>query len=111
MANIFLGLFIFVALVAIFFPEEIKSTQEKDPAAKGPLEAWHAEARKAEWTSPAELKADYGTASILKDGRAVFNIGGNKYRLIVWINYDFHTIYVRFVGTHEEYDEIDAQAI
>ena len=63
----------------------------------------------AEWSSPAELKAQYGTASILRDGRVVFNIGGNKYRLVVWINYEFFTIYVRFVGTHKEYDEIDAQ--
>jgi len=64
-----------------------------------------------QWSSPAEVKALYGSASILKDGRVVFNIGGNKYRLVVWINYKFYTIYVRFVGTHEEYDEIDAQTI
>jgi mRNA interferase HigB len=57
------------------------------------------------------VKAQYGNASVLKDGRVVFNIGGNKYRLIVWINYDFFTIYVRFVGTHAEYDAIDAQTI
>lgn len=50
-------------------------------------------------------------ASILKDGRVVFNIGGNKFRLVVWINYDFRTVYVRFVGSHEEYDDIDAQSI
>ena len=62
-------------------------------------------------TAPADVKARYGTASILKDGRVVFNIGGNKYRLVVWINYEFFTIYVRFVGTHKEYDEIDAQTI
>jgi mRNA interferase HigB len=82
-----------------------------DPAAKGPLEAWHAEARSATWVTPAEVKAQYGTASVLKDGRVVFNIGGNKYRLVVWINYAFFTIYIRFVGTHSEYDEIDAQTI
>ena len=57
------------------------------------------------------MKRQYATASILKDGRVVFNIGGNKYRLVVWINYDFYTIYVRFVGTHKDYDEIDAKSI
>lgn len=75
------------------------------------MEAWHAEARQAEWSSPADVKASFGSASILLDGRVVFNIGGNKYRLVVWINYDFYTIYIRFVGTHKEYDEIDAQTI
>jgi mRNA interferase HigB len=83
----------------------------KEPAAKPALEAWYAEARYAEWSSPADVKARYGTASILKAGRVVFNIGGNKYRLVVWINFGFSTIYVRFVGTHKEYDEIDAQTI
>jgi mRNA interferase HigB len=84
---------------------------EKQPGAKSALQAWHAEAKNAEWSSPAEVKAHYASASILKDGRVVFNIGGNKYRLVVWINYDFYTIYIRFVGTHQEYDMIDAQAI
>jgi mRNA interferase HigB len=57
------------------------------------------------------VKAKYGNASILKDGRVVFNICGNNYRLVAWINYSFQTIYIRFVGTHREYDRIDAQTI
>ena len=61
--------------------------------------------------SPAEMKAEFGTASILRDGRVVFNIGGNKYRLVVWINYDYRVVYVRFVGTHAQYDRIDAQSV
>ncbi len=89
----------------------LKDYWQQEPATKATLEAWYAEARNAEWSSPAEVKASYGTASILKNGRVVFNICGNKYRLVVWINYDFHTIYIRFVGTHKEYDEIDAQTI
>jgi len=84
---------------------------EREPGARSELEAWHAEAKAAEWETPAEVKAKYGNASILKDGRVVFNICGNSYRLVVWINYEFFTIYVRFVGTHEEYDEIDAQTV
>ena len=57
------------------------------------------------------MKADVGKASILKDGRVVFNIAGNKYRLVVWINYEHRILYVRFVGTHSQYDWIDAQTI
>ena len=54
---------------------------------------------------------DLGTASILKDGRVVFNIAGNKYRIVVWINYPYRIVYVRFIGTHAQYDRIDAQTI
>jgi mRNA interferase HigB len=95
----------------IIAKKALKDYWLKKPQARAALEAWHAEAKNAEWSTPADVKASYGTASILKDGRVVFNIGGNKYRLVVWINYEFFTIYVRFVGTHKEYDKIDAQAI
>jgi RelE-like HigB toxin of type II HigAB toxin-antitoxin system len=53
----------------------------------------------------------FGTASIQSDGRVVFNIAGNKYRLVVWINYSYRVVYVRFIGTHKQYDRIDAQTI
>jgi mRNA interferase HigB len=79
--------------------------------AKAGLEAWHALAVEAEWSKPSEVKEQYGGASILKGGRVVFTIAGNKYRLVVWINYDYHVVYVRFVGTHEEYNRIDAETI
>jgi len=95
----------------IISKKTLKTYWEKKPAVKSALEAWHAEAKEAEWSTPAEIRARYGSASILKDGRVVFNIGGNKYRLVVWINYQFFTVYVRFVGTHKEYDEIDAQTV
>ena len=81
------------------------------PDAESPLCAWFAEATKANWESPADVKALYAAASILRDGRAVFNIGGNKYRLIVWINYTYQIIYIRWVGSHADYDKIDAQTI
>ncbi len=81
------------------------------PAAKAELDAWHAEAKAADWATPADVKGKYGNASILKDGRVVFNICGNKYRLVVWINYEFRTIYIRFFGTHREYDAIDAGTV
>lgn len=73
--------------------------------------AWYRETLKADWASPNEVKAQFSSASILKDGRVVFNIAGNKYRLVVWINYAYRVVYIRFFGTHERYDEIDAQAI
>jgi len=83
----------------------------KVPTTKSELNAWHAEAKTANWTTPADVKAKYGNASILKAGRVVFNICGNKHRLVVWINYEFHTVYVRFLGTHKEYDQINAETV
>lgn len=79
--------------------------------AREPTLAWHRHALHADWSSPAEVKQDFRNASILKDGRVVFNIAGNKYRLVVWINYACRVIYVRFIGTHVQYDKIDVQTI
>ncbi len=89
----------------------LKDYWEKEPRTEQELKAWFAEAEAAEWKNPADVKAKYGNASILKDGRVVFNICGNNYRLVVWINFEFRTVYVRFVGTHKEYDKIDVQRI
>ncbi|QDS90883.1 mRNA interferase HigB [Rosistilla ulvae] len=83
----------------------------KYPRAEEQLKAWYAEADAASWTSPADVKAKYGNASILKDGRVVFNICGNGYRLVAWIKYEYYTVYIRFIGTHAEYDKIDAQKV
>ena len=79
--------------------------------AKEPGIAWYRYVKKADWPGPAAVKEDFGNASILKDGRAVFNIAGNKYRLVVWINYPHRVVYVRFFNTHEAYDKINAQPI
>jgi mRNA interferase HigB len=76
-----------------------------------PARAWFQHVSAADWKSPADLKTDLRTASILKDGRAVFNLAGNKYRIVVWINYPFRVVYVRFIGTHKQYDQIDVQTI
>jgi mRNA interferase HigB len=78
---------------------------------KEPALAWYQHTLKADWASPADVKADFRHASILRDGRVVFNIAGNKYRLVVWINYSYRVVYIRFIGTHSQYDLIDAQAI
>ena len=79
--------------------------------AKEPVLAWYRHVLGADWVIPSEVKADFRSASILKDGRVVFNIAGNKYRLVVWINYPYRVVYVRFIGTHAQYDKIDAQTI
>ena len=75
------------------------------------LKSWYQEAKRAEWKSPAQIKHQYGSVSILKNNRAVFNIKGNRYRLIVAINYELLIVFIRFIGTHEEYDKINAQTI
>lgn len=76
-----------------------------------PLMAWVRQVKAADWSSPAEVKQDIRSASILRDGRVVFNIAGNKYRIVVWINYPYRVAYVRFIGTHAQYDRIDAQKV
>lgn len=75
------------------------------------LKAWYQETSKAEWTGPNQIKTQYPSASFLADNRVVFNIKGNHYRLIVKINYDHQMIWIRFIGTHAEYDKIDAKTI
>lgn len=79
--------------------------------AREPTLAWYQQVLKADWATPAEVKRDVGSASILKDGRVAFNVAGNKYRIVVWINYPYRIVYVRFIGTHRQYDRIDAQTI
>ena len=84
---------------------------EKHPDACIPLQTWYYDVAHTEWKSPAEIKAVYRNASFLAGNRVVFNIKGNRYRLIVVVNYSHGIVYIRFVGTHEEYDQIDAYAI
>lgn len=79
--------------------------------ARQPILAWYRQVLSANWSKPSEVKAQIATASILQDGRVVFNIAGNKYRIVAWINYPYRVVYVRFVGTHAQYDRIDAQTI
>ena len=75
------------------------------------LKAWHNEAEGANWKTPQNIKNEYPSASILQDNRVVFNIKGNNYGLVVKINYDFSIVWIRFIGTHAEYDKIDAKTI
>ena len=75
------------------------------------LKAWFSEAEASKWKSPSDIKRTYPYASILPDNRVVFNIKGNTYRLVVKINYDYGQVFIRFVGTHAEYDKIDVKTI
>ncbi|MBL4836182.1 MAG: type II toxin-antitoxin system HigB family toxin [Kordiimonadaceae bacterium] len=79
--------------------------------AEQPLKSWYAEVNAAEWGTPAHIKQQFRSASILKNNRVVFNIAGNKYRLIVWVSKDYTVCLIRFIGTHKEYDKIDAETI
>ena len=76
-----------------------------------PLRAWYAETRKAKWADPHEVKAFSWIASVMGGGRVVFNIAGNKYRLVVAVRYDIGIVYVRFVGTHARYNHINAKEV
>ena len=84
---------------------------EKNRRAEQPLKAWYAIAAKAEWSSPADVKTVYGAASIVGNNRVVFNIGGNRYRLVVRFDYARRIGFVRFVGTHTEYAAVDVSNI
>ncbi|MFZ2525088.1 MAG: type II toxin-antitoxin system HigB family toxin [Candidatus Ferrigenium altingense] len=80
----------------------------KHPQAETPLRAWHADASRADWKTPADIKAAHRNASFVGSNRVVFNIKGNDYRLIVAVHYNRGMMYIRFVGTHAEYDALDA---
>jgi mRNA interferase HigB len=75
------------------------------------LRAWYHDAKSAIWKNSNDLKQQYKNASILGEGRAIFNIKGNQYRLVVAIDYEFQVLFVRFIGTHKQYDNIDAKTI
>lgn len=84
----------------------------RHPQAENPLRNWYALVAKAEWRGPADIKAMFGTTvDFVRDHRAVFDIGGNKYRLVVHIAYRFKRVLIKFIGTHREYDRIDAGSV
>ena len=81
------------------------------PDAEQPLKAWYDEASKAQWMTPQDIKSPYGNASFVGNNRVVFNIKGNDHRLIVAVAYRFGALYIKFVGTHREYDKVDAATV
>lgn len=84
---------------------------KKHPQAELPLRAWFADASRAEWKTPAAIKAAHRNASFVGSNRVVFNIKGNDFRLVVAVHYNRSIMFIRFVGTHEEYDAINAERI
>jgi len=91
--------------------QTLRSFWQKHPNAERPLRAWYALAEKASWRSPAEVKEMLGNASFIGSNRVIFDIKGNDYRLIVLVEYRKGRIFIRFVGTHAEYDRIDPATI
>ena len=90
----------------------LRAFWQRHPQSRGPLEAWFADVRQATWNGPADVKADFGnTVDFIADNRVIFDIAGNKYRLVVHIAYRFRRILVKFVGTHAEYDRIDPETV
>lgn len=81
------------------------------PDAEQPLKSWADEVKKALWNQPSDIKAQYRSASILKNRRVVFNIKGNDYRLVASVAYQYQAVYIKFIGTHAEYDAVDAETI
>jgi len=84
---------------------------QKYPQAEEPLRSWYAVARRADWKTPGDIKADYRTASFVAHNRVVFNIKGNDYRLVAAVHYTHGLLYVRFVGRHADYNRIDVTSI
>lgn len=95
----------------VFSRSTLNAFGETHADAREALRAWFAEAEQADWQGPSDIKAQYPAASFLANNRVVFNIKGNHYRLVVAIKYEFKVIYIRFIGTHADYDTIDAATV
>jgi mRNA interferase HigB len=89
----------------------LREFRRRHPDAEGPLRAWYAEVKAAAWVRPQDVRDRFAGASIVGGNRIVFDIGGNRYRVVVKINYLYRVVYIRFVGTHAEYDCIDVEQI
>ncbi|AFL79613.1 hypothetical protein Aeqsu_0081 [Aequorivita sublithincola DSM 14238] len=97
--------------VKIFSRGTLRDFWEKHGNCELQLKTWYRETEKSNWSSINDLKSEYPNASILKDNRIVFNIKGNDYRLIVKFNFEYQLAWIRFIGTHAEYDKINANEI
>lgn len=100
-----------ILILRVIAKKALRDFWERHADCEQQLKSWFQEASSSEWESPNDIKKDYPSATILADNRIVFNIKGNNYRLIVKINYDYKMVWIRFVGTHTEYDKINANEI
>jgi mRNA interferase HigB len=89
----------------------LRAFWERHADAEQPLKAWYDEAKAASWSGPKDIKNLYASASFVGKNRVVFNIKGNSYRLIVAVAYRFQVVYIKFIGTHAEYDKVDAATV
>ncbi len=95
----------------IISKKKLREFWERHPDAEQPLRAWYADAKRADWKRPTDIASVIRSARPISNNRVVFSVGGNKYRLVVTIRYQSRVIFIRFVGTHSEYDKIDATTI
>lgn len=102
---------LYITRVRIIAKKILRDFWQRHADAEQALKSWHKEAPVATWKSPADIKRLYPSASILPNDRVVFNIKGNTYRLVVAIRYDFQIVYIRFIGTHNQYNSIDARTL
>lgn len=84
---------------------------EKHSDTEDALRAWYQDANQAQWKTPEDIKSVYASASIIAGNRVVFNIKGNQYRLIVAVNYQYGFVYIRFIGSHQDYDKVNAETV
>ncbi|WP_421993854.1 type II toxin-antitoxin system HigB family toxin [Roseococcus sp.] len=89
----------------------LRAFWERVPAAQAPLEAWFALVTKASWENPAQVRETFRAADFVGDSRVIFDIGGNKFRLVARIAYKHQRVMIKFVGTHKEYDAIDPETV
>jgi mRNA interferase HigB len=97
--------------VRVFNRSTVKAFGDDHADARQPLFAWFAEVVRARWSGPDDIRVRFPSASFLAGNRVVFNIKGNKYRVVVAIRYEFFAVYIRFIGTHAEYDDVDAATV
>jgi mRNA interferase HigB len=91
--------------------KKLKEFWERHPEVRQPLQAWYDDTKRANWKNPSDIKIVYRNASFIGNDRIVFNLKGNSYRLVVVVRYEYGIVFIRFVGTHREYDRIDAGRI
>jgi mRNA interferase HigB len=94
--------------VRVISRKKLKEFWERHPDVRQPLQAWYDDAKRSMWRSPVDIRSAYRNASFVGNDRVVFNLKGGSYRLVVAIRYEYGIVFIRFIGTHQEYDRIDA---
>lgn len=105
------GNYLYICIVRVIAKSTLRKFWEKHKDSEQQLQSWYREAEEANWSRPQEIKRDFPSAGIIAGNRVVFNIKGNRYRLVIRINYDYGLVWIRFVGTHEQYNYADTKTI